>query len=66
MGAMNMTTIILVNGIFAAGLLAVLAAVMAMGHRVASSKSSGAHWARPLPAELVQSDPEQPVLERAA
>ena len=59
---MTTTTILILNGILAAGLLAALALVMAKVHRVAGSASiRPARWSQPLELE-----PVRPELDRAA
>ena len=63
---MNTTTVILLNGILAVGLLAALTLVMYLGHRVARFSESAVAARRPHPLEpdlLTAADPE---LERAA
>jgi hypothetical protein len=64
---MTTTTILILNGVLAAGLLAALALVMAKAHRVAGSGSARvARWARPLELEVVQAKPAASKLDRAA
>jgi hypothetical protein len=62
---MTITTILILNGVLALGLLAGLAVVMLAGHRVAGSEHEGSgHWTEPLrldDSRRVESD-----LERAA
>jgi hypothetical protein len=50
-GAMTTSTAIIVNGIIAVGLLALLAYVMQLGHRLAGSTKERAHWSVPLELE---------------
>jgi hypothetical protein len=64
---MTTTTILILNGIFAIGLLSALALVMARAHRVAGSSSiRAARWSQPLELEVVQAGPVRPELDRAA
>lgn len=64
---MNTTSILILNGIVATWLLTMLALVMVMGHRIASSKAARvARWSQPLELEVVQARPVQPELDRAA
>jgi len=64
---MTTTTILILNGVLAAGLLAALALVMAKAHRVAGTRSTRvARWARPLELEIVQARPAASELDRAA
>jgi hypothetical protein len=65
MQAMTTTTILILNGVLAAGLLAALALVMAKAHRVAGSSSiRTARWSQPLELEVAR--PVRPELDRAA
>ena len=62
---MTITTIIILNGIIALGLLTALALVMYAGHRAAGSVKTGTgHWTEPLEPELVRATGDE--LERAA
>ncbi|MGZ4256868.1 MAG: hypothetical protein ACXVRE_03805 [Gaiellaceae bacterium] len=62
---MTTTTILLLNGILATGLLAALAVVTAKAHRVTGSRSiRAARWSQPLELEVAQ--PVRPELDRAA
>jgi hypothetical protein len=63
---MNTTTVILLNGILAVGLLAALALVMHLGHRVAGlpESAAAARWPNPLEPDLLPA--ADPQLERAA
>ena len=64
---MTITTITILNGIIALGLLAGLALVMSVAHRAAGSDSEGkGHWTEPLELEHVRVLDEKPELERAA
>jgi hypothetical protein len=64
---MNTTSILILNGIVAAGLLTLLALVMVMGHRIAGSKAARvARWSQPLELQTVQAKPVRPELDRAA
>jgi hypothetical protein len=64
---MTTTTLIILNGFAAVGLLVGLALVMLTGHRTAGSEGAGAgHWSQPLELELVRDDRDQSVLARAA
>jgi hypothetical protein len=64
---MTTTSILILNGILAAGLLASLALVMAKAHRVAGSRSiRAARWSQPLELEVVQAEPAAAELDRAA
>jgi hypothetical protein len=63
---MNTTTVILLNGILAVGLLAALALVMYPGHRVAGlpERAAATRLSRPLEPDLLPD--VNPELERAA
>jgi hypothetical protein len=64
---MNTTSILILNGIVAAGLLTLLALVMVMGHRIAGSKAARvARCSKPLELEIVRTRPVRPELDRAA
>jgi hypothetical protein len=64
---MTITTLIILNGIIALGLLTALALVMYAGHRAAGSESAGTgDWTEPLEPELVRATGDEPELERAA
>jgi len=64
---MTITTLIILNGSVALGLLAGLALVMSAAHRAAGSARAGTgHWSEPLELELEQAAREEPELERAA
>jgi hypothetical protein len=63
---MNTTTVILLNGILAVGLLAALALVMYLGHHVAGLRESAAAPLLPRPLESDRLRAVDPELERAA
>lgn len=61
---MTTSTAIILNGVIAVGLLAALAYVMHLGHRLAGSTERRAHWSTPLELQHVRA--ADPDLERAA
>jgi hypothetical protein len=63
---MNTTTVILLNGFLAVGLLAALALVMYLGHHVAGLPQSGAALRLPRPLESDRPHAADPELECAA
>lgn len=64
---MTTSTVIILNGIIAAGLLGVVALAMYMGHRVAGSKATRvAHWSGPLELARVRTTDSSSEFERAA
>jgi len=64
---MTITTILILNGIVALGLLAALALLMYAGHWAAGSDRVGTgHWTEPLEPKLVRATGDEPELERAA
>jgi hypothetical protein len=67
MRPMTTTTLIILNGFAAVGLLVALALVMLTGHRTAGSDGAGAgHWTQPLEPELVRAERDKSDLTRAA
>jgi len=67
MRPMTTTTLIILNGFAAVGVLVALALVMLAGHRTAGSDGAGAgHWSEPLEPELVLAKRDKSDLARAA
>lgn len=67
MRPMTTTTLIILNGLAAVGLLVGVALAMLTGHRHAGSEdASSGHWSRPLEPELVHAERDESDLARAA